>query len=89
MTVTNFSYQSRKKFLRQTNKALRGRKIERKSWPALKEGEYVYYVKGLFGERELKFVVARDRAEAESEAFPGVPQNELRSMSVHSWKGDK
>ncbi len=86
MTASNFSYQSRKKFIQQVNSDLRGRAIRRRKWTDLKEGEYVYYVKCLTGKKELKFVIATDRAEAEFKAFPGNPSNELRSMSIHSWK---
>lgn len=81
MTVSNYSYQSRKNFVDKLNKAL---KHQRRTWPALKEGEFVYYVKSLVGDRELKFVVASTREEAEFKAFPGAPPYELRSMPVHA-----
>jgi len=77
-------YQDRKKFIRDTNRKLRGDVKKRRTWPALETGEYVYSVKNRVN-RELKFVVARNMAEAEFIAFPGATHDILRSMSVHAW----
>lgn len=83
--MTAVAYQSRKKFVRQVNRDLRGREVKRMKWPELKEGEFVYYVKSLVGKRELKWVAASSREEAEFKTFPGAPLYELRSMPVHAY----
>jgi len=74
----------RKKFIRDTNRELAGKRKRRARWPKLETGEYVYSVKNQVS-RELLFVVARNMAEAEFKAFPGVTHDILRSMSVHAW----
>ena len=61
----------------------------RTDWPHLEKGQYVYYVKNRTT-GEYKEVVAVDRFEAESKAFPTKNINhELRSMSIRSWKEQK
>ena len=76
-------YQDRKKFVRDTNRELAGKRKRRAPWPELAPGEYVYSVKNKVS-RELIFVVARDRSEAEFKAFPGATSDILRSMPVHA-----
>lgn len=77
-------FESRKKFVKDVNKALRTRAVvPRTNWPALKEGEFVWMVKNL-KTRELKEVVAVHRFEAEKLAFPEAPLEGLRSMPIHS-----
>ena len=67
---------------------VRGYRIQRRSWPDLKPGEFVYYVKNrLTG--EMKHVVATTREKAEHLAFPEVAQNHLRSMPIHSKKEEQ
>lgn len=77
--------------VRPTKASIR-REVKHRVWPELKEGEFVYYVKRLTGKRELKFVTAFHRAEAEFKAFPEALSSELRSMPVHThgeMKGEK
>ena len=74
----------RKKFVRDTNRELAGKRKRRAPWPKLETGEYVYSVKNKVN-RELIFVTARDRSEAEFKAFPGATREILRSMPVHAW----
>jgi len=74
----------RKKFIRDTNRELAGKRKRRAPWPKLEEGEYVYSVKNRVN-GDLVFVVARDYSEAEFLAFPGATTDILRSMPVHSW----
>ena len=74
----------RKKFIRDTNRELAGKRKRHIPWPKLEVGEYVYSVKNKVS-RELVFVVARDYSEAEFKAFPGATHDILRSMPVHAW----
>lgn len=77
-------FESRKKFVKDVNKALRSRAVvPRTNWPALKEGEFVWMVKNL-KTRELKEVIAVERVEAEKLAFPDPPLEGLRSTPIHS-----
>ena len=77
-------YQDRKKYIRDTNRELAGKRKRRAKWPELKTGEFVYSVKNKVS-RELVFVIARNRSEAEFKAFPGATRDILRSMPVHAW----
>ena len=79
-------YKDRRKFIRDTNREVAGKRKRHAPWPKLEEGEYVYSVKNKIS-RDLVFVVARSRFEAEHKAFPGVTNNWLRSMPVHAWIG--
>ena len=76
----------RKKFIRDTNRELAGKRKRRAPWPKLETGEYVYSVKNKTTQ-ELAFVVARDYIEAEFKAFPEATHDILRSMPVHAWEG--
>lgn len=66
---------------------IRGYRIRRK-FPDLKVGEAVYYVKNR-ATGELKHVVDTTREGAEQQAFPGTPQDHLRSMPIHCKKEEK
>ena len=74
----------RKKFVRDTNRELAGKRKRHVPWPKLEVGEYVYSVKNKIS-RELIFVVAMNYMEAEFKAFPGATHDILRSMPVHAW----
>jgi len=76
---------SNKKLVRDVNRQLRGYRIERRDFPDLKPGEFVYYVKNrLTG--DFKYVVATTREIAEKTAFPDLAQNHVRSIPAHGYK---
>ena len=78
-------FKDRKKFVRDVNRQIRGYRIERRDFPDLKPGEFIYYVKNR-ETGELKHVVATTRERAEKMAFPDLAQNLLRSMPIHGYK---
>jgi len=78
-------FKDRKKFIRDVNQQIRGYRIERRDFPDLKPGEFVYYVKNrLTG--DMKYVVATTREDAEKLAFPDLEQSYIRSMPVKGHK---
>lgn len=78
-------YSDRKKFVRDVDRQLRGYRIERRDFPDLKPGEFVYYVKNRIT-GAMKFVIATTRENAEKMAFPDLAQDYLRSMPIHGYK---
>jgi len=73
---------------RERYRQVRGHRIQRRDWPDLQPGEFVYYVKNrLTG--EMKHVVATTRERAEHMAFPEVAQIHLRSMPYHTKKEER
>ena len=73
---------------RERLRQVKGHRIQRRDWPDLKPGEFVYYVKNrLTG--EMKHVVATTRERAEHMAFPEVAQDLLRSMPIHTKKEEQ
>jgi len=76
------------KRLKQARSRVRGYCIQRRDWPDLKPGEFVYYVKNRTT-GELKHVIATTRERAEHMAFPDVAQDLLRSMPIHAKKEEQ
>ncbi len=74
--------------LREVKAKVRGYRIQRRDWPDLKPGEFVYYVKNRIT-GELKYVVATTREQAERLAFPKVAQVHLRSMPTYTKKEEQ
>ena len=74
--------------LKKAKAKVRGYRIQRRDFPDLKPGEFIYYVKNRIT-GELKHVVATTREQAEHIAFPEVAQVHLRSMPTYTKKEEQ